>query len=129
MPLNADQLAHLGPELDGTTDEAGFVGINDGPFPNQVEFSRFDSLCSLEQFPTIVENRCHNLHGVILEKAGHTPRDKGAVSKDQDQCHGNNANVSTVWLEAAIIGERSAVQTLRFVRMVEVEVGNSSCDD
>lgn len=90
---------------------------------------RLHDLCLLEDFPEHIEPWNKQLHGILGEEVRYIPRQITGVSiktgedKDPDQ-----RNISTVWLEVAIVWQLLAVKSLRSTGAMKEDVSDTHGD-
>lgn len=122
--LQPDKLAHLPPKSNGRTNESLFVRIDHRPLPDQVKFVRFNKLGLLQNLPENEERWNEELHGVVRKEARDGPGQVGGVAIVAGGGeHPDSAEVRTVWLEPANVGEFLAIEALCLAAAVEADVG------
>ena len=123
-PLDTHELTHLPPEPNWWTNESLFVRVDNGPFPDQVNFVWFDEFSLLEDLPEDEQRWNEELHGVVREEARDAPGHIGrpAVVTGSDE-HPDEGEPRTVWLEPTDIGELLAIKALCFAGAPEAYVG------
>ena len=127
--LEAKEAEQLAPEGDRWVQEAGLVGVDNGPLVDEVSLAGPDERGAPEEFPEDEEHDSHDDHRIVREEVVHAPRCEGAVAiEDEYQGLEGEREVCAVRLEPAPVGERPAVDALRLARFVEEDVGGRHDD-
>ena len=101
-PTNPDHLEHFSPEPDGGINKARLVGIDQRPFPDEIDLARRDEFCALKHLPYDVEARDDELHRVVGPEARCGPGLEGGVAvEDCDDGHPHEREPGAVGLEVA----------------------------
>ena len=116
-------IKQLPPKSARPVGKAGLVRVNRRSLPNQIDLGRLQHPRPLDQFPKHKQNRRHNLHGVILEEAGNSPRLETLVPIAWNHHgHEKDANIGTVRLQVAVVRKTAPVHALGFASVIEAQV-------